>query len=85
MRDDEIATLSVGKNIVTIKLSVFVISAGMAAVAGSLYAHFVSYVDPYHYSLHETFFMFCMVCIGGMRTLKGCIFGSTDTHWHTRK
>lgn len=76
MHDDEIATLSVGKNIVTIKLSVFIISAGMAAVAGSLYAHFVTYVDPYHYSLHDTFFMFCMVCIGGMRTLKGAYLGA---------
>lgn len=76
MHDDEIATLSVGKNIVIIKLSVFVISAGVAAVAGSLYAHFVSYVDPYHYSLHETFLMFCMVCLGGMRTLKGSYLGA---------
>ena len=76
MHDDEIATLSVGKNIVAIKLSIFVISAGMASVAGSLYAHFVTYVDPYHYSLHDTFFMFCMVCIGGMRTLKGAYLGA---------
>jgi ABC-type branched-subunit amino acid transport system permease subunit len=76
MRDDEIATLSVGKNIVVIKLSIFVIAAGIAAVSGSLYAHFVSFVDPYHYSLHDTFFLFCMVCIGGMRTLKGPYLGA---------
>ncbi len=76
MRDDEIATQSMGKNLVTIKLSIFVLAAGMAAVAGSLYAHFVSFVDPYHYSLHDTFFMFCMVCIGGMRTLKGPFLGA---------
>jgi branched-chain amino acid transport system permease protein len=76
MRDDEIATLSMGKNIVFLKLAVFVISAGMAAIAGSLYAHFVTYVDPYHYSLHETFFLFCMVCIGGMGTLRGAFLGA---------
>ncbi len=76
MHDDEIATLSVGKNITAIKVSIFVISAGIAAVAGTLYAHFVTYVDPYHYGMHETFFLFCMVCIGGMRTLKGAFVGS---------
>ena len=76
MHDDEIATLSVGKNIVSLKLWVFVISASMAAVSGTLYAHFVTYVDPYHYSLHETFFLFCMVCIGGLRTLKGAFLGA---------
>jgi ABC-type branched-subunit amino acid transport system permease subunit len=76
MRDDEIATLSMGKNIVSLKLAVFVVSAGMAAIAGSLYAHFVTYVDPYHYSLQETFFLFCMVCIGGMATLRGAFLGA---------
>jgi len=76
MHDDEIATSSMGKNLVAIKLSIFVIAAGMAAVSGSLYAHFVSFVDPFHYSLHETFTLFIMVVLGGMRTLKGAYLGA---------
>jgi branched-chain amino acid transport system permease protein len=76
MRDDEIATVAVGKNLLAIKVSVFVIAAAMAAVSGSLYAHFVRFVDPYHYSLHDTFLLFCMVCLGGMTTLKGPYLGA---------
>jgi branched-chain amino acid transport system permease protein len=76
MRDDEIATMAVGKNLLAIKVSVFIIAAAIAAVAGSLYAHFVRFVDPYHYSLHDTFALFCMVTLGGMATLKGPYLGA---------
>lgn len=76
MCNDEIATSSMGKNLVTVKLSIFVISSGMAAVSGSLYAHFITFVDPFHYSLHQTFFLFIIVVLGGMRTLIGAFLGA---------
>jgi branched-chain amino acid transport system permease protein len=76
MHSDEIATSAMGKNLVAIKLSIFVIAAGIAAVSGSLYAHFVTFVEPFHYSLHETFTLFIMVVLGGMRTLKGAYLGA---------
>ena len=45
MRENESAVLSVGKNVVAMKLSVFALAAALASVAGSLYAHYVTSVS----------------------------------------
>jgi len=46
MRDDELATRGLGKNVRLAKVQVVAISCGLASVAGALYGSYVSYVDP---------------------------------------
>jgi branched-chain amino acid transport system permease protein len=76
MRDDELALRSLGKNVRLAKLQVFAISCGMAAIAGTLYASYVSYVDPGVASLNDSILMLCMVLVGGVANLKGPLVGA---------
>jgi branched-chain amino acid transport system permease protein len=76
MRDDEIATTALGKNLLSVRVSVFIIASVMAAVAGCMYAQYVHYVDPYHYGLHDTFNLIVMCIVGGSMTLHGPFLGA---------
>lgn len=54
MRENESAAISVGKNILHLKVSVFGISAGLASVAGALLAYYLTYVGPDSFQVRET-------------------------------
>lgn len=51
MRENEAATQAVGKDVVAMKVQVFAFSAGLAAVAGSLFAHYISFVSAESFPL----------------------------------
>ncbi|MCI0348090.1 MAG: branched-chain amino acid ABC transporter permease, partial [Acidobacteriales bacterium] len=76
MRDDELALRSMGKNVRRAKMEVFAISCGMVAVAGALYASYVSYIDPSTASLNESILMLCIVLVGGVANLRGPLVGA---------
>lgn len=76
IREDEIAVKSLGKNVTLIKVVTFAISAGLSAIAGSLYAHYVTFIIPYNFTLHETFLVVCIVVVGGRGNLWGSILGA---------
>lgn len=76
IRDDEIATQSLGKDIVKTKITIFAIAGGMAAVAGSLFAHYVTYIDPTSFTLDESIFIISIIIIGGLGNIKGPIVGT---------
>ncbi len=40
-----------------------------ASIAGVLYAHYISYIDPTSFTIHESIFILSIVIIGGMRNL----------------
>ena len=42
IREDEVFALSLGKNVAAYKVSIVVIGAGLAAIAGVLYAYYIS-------------------------------------------
>lgn len=76
MRDDELALRSMGKNVRRAKMEVFAISCGMVAIAGALYASYVSYIDPSAASLNESILMLCIVLVGGVANLRGPLVGA---------
>lgn len=76
IRDDEIASLSLGKDIVKYKLLALTIGAGFAGIAGSLYAHYITFIDPTTFTLNETVLMASMVVLGGMGSLTGSVLGA---------
>ena len=51
IRDDEISCQVLGKNVAWAKISIFGFSAGIAALAGTFYAHYTSYVDPHSFDI----------------------------------
>jgi branched-chain amino acid transport system permease protein len=77
IREDETATASLGKNVQHYKCSVFVVGAFFAGMAGSLYAHYIAYIDPSSFTPLESLTILLMVVFGGMGSLAGSLVGAT--------
>ena len=76
IREDEVFTQAFGKNIGVFKVKVFMISAALAAVAGVLYATYISFIDPTSFTIMESIFIISIVIIGGTGSLWGPVIGS---------
>lgn len=72
----EIAASSLGVNIQKYKLQVFVLSAIYAAVAGSLYAHYVTFINPNLFTAMESINFLIIVVIGGSASIWGGVIGA---------
>ena len=70
LSEDEVFTKSLGKNVYHAKIISFTISGMIASIAGVLYAHYISYIDPTSFTIDESIFILSIVIIGGMRNLK---------------
>ena len=77
IREDEIATLAVGKDVNRHKIIVFVIGAFFAGIAGSLYAHYITFIDPSSFTVMESITILLMVVFGGMGSLAGSFVGAS--------
>jgi len=77
IREDEIAVLSIAKDISTFKTKSFVISSIFPAVSGALFAGYMRYIDPTSFTLSESIFIISAVIIGGAGTFQGPIAGAT--------
>jgi len=76
IREDEISAKALGKNTTNLKIWSFAFAAGIAAVAGSLYASYVTYIDPTSFAIDESIFILTIVLIGGSGNLKGPVIGA---------
>jgi branched-chain amino acid transport system permease protein len=76
IREDEIAASAMGVNVTYYKLLAFVLSAFFAGLAGSLLAHYLSFVSPDMLSSAESIMMLTMVVVGGARSIQGCFLGA---------
>ncbi len=76
IRDDEIAILSLGRNVTAFKIWSFVISSAFIGVAGIIYATYVSYIDPTSFNLDEAIFILAAVLIGGTGNIRGPVVGA---------
>ncbi|MDZ7364187.1 MAG: branched-chain amino acid ABC transporter permease [candidate division KSB1 bacterium] len=76
IREDEIFAQALGKNVIRYKILVFVIGGALAAIAGTLYAHYVTFIDPTSFTILESIFMISIVIVGGAGSLVGSIVGA---------
>jgi branched-chain amino acid transport system permease protein len=76
IREDEIASQALGKDTVKHKLLVFIIGAFFAGIAGSLYAHYITFIDPSSFTVMESIAILLMVIFGGMGSIQGSIVGA---------
>jgi branched-chain amino acid transport system permease protein len=76
IREDEIASETLGKNTAKYKLQVFVVGAFFAGIAGSLYAHYITFIDPSSFTVMESITILLMVIFGGMGNIKGSLVGA---------
>jgi len=65
-----------GKNTLRFKVTAFAVSAGLAAWAGSLYAHYITYIDPTSFTVMESILVISMVIIGGAGSRRGPVIGA---------
>ncbi len=73
----EIAAASVGIDIKRYKLIVFIISAMLASIAGSLFAHIMNFISPSSFGFNVSIVLVTMVVVGGMASIWGSIFGAS--------
>jgi len=77
IHDSELAASAMGVNISKYKIWVFIFSAVVASVAGSLYAHYLNFINPASFDLFVSIKLLIMIILGGMHSLWGAIVGAT--------
>lgn len=76
IRENEVVAGVMGIKSYRYQLLAFVISSCFAGIAGSLYAYYESFISPVSFSVWESIFLFCMLLVGGRRSLIGSVVGT---------
>ena len=76
IRDSEIAAQSMGVSLAKFKTMAFAVSAFLAGIAGSLYAHKLSFINPETFNIGVSIEFIAIIIIGGLGSLHGAVFGS---------
>ncbi len=76
IREDEIASQTMGVNIFWYKILSFSIGAFFAGVGGGLMAALVSTIDPTMFKFLQTFNILMIVVAGGLGSVTGSLIGS---------
>lgn len=74
--ENEGAAEAAGVDVARAKLTVFILSTVYASVAGSLYAHFVTFVNPSPFGFTASIHFVVMVIVGGTVTVWGPLTGT---------
>jgi len=76
VRDSESAALALGKNVAAIKTLAIVLSSSLAAIAGTIYAYYLSFINVQSFTVDTSVLIMAMVIIGGAGTIYGPIVGA---------
>lgn len=72
IREDEIAAQAIGISTTQYKTLAFSIGAFLAGIAGGLFAHQLTYINPAIFSFTKSFEVLTMLVLGGLGSLSGC-------------
>lgn len=75
-KGDRWAARSIGISILRPRLIAFVAGAFLSAIAGSLYAHFITSFSPTVFYFDLTFRVITMLVVGGMGSVSGAVIGT---------
>jgi branched-chain amino acid transport system permease protein len=76
VREDEYVAQALGKNALSFKIRAMTVGSILAGLAGSLWAHYISYISPADFTLTETILVLLCVVLGGRGTNWGPILGA---------
>jgi branched-chain amino acid transport system permease protein len=76
IREDDGFAEAMGKNTLRFKIQAFAVSAAVAALAGGLYAQYVTYIDPSSFNVAESILVLSMVILGGAGSPWGPVAGA---------
>ncbi len=77
LRGSPVASDCMGVSVYRYKVYAFVISAGLAGLAGSLYAYSEQYISPNTYNFELTVLFLLAIIMGGRKTRTGALLGAT--------
>lgn len=76
IRGSETAARAVGIDATRLKLGVFALAGAITALAGSLYAHYLTFINPSPFGFVYSVELVVMVVLGGMSSLWGAVLGA---------
>lgn len=76
IREDEDLAASTGVAVMPYKVLSFAISAFLAGLAGSLYAHYIRFINPADFTIATSMTLVAMVVIGGLGSVLGPVVGA---------
>lgn len=76
LAEDETAAAALGVDTRRAKVKVFILSAVLASLAGSLFAHCYAFVSPDSFDIFVSVDFVIMVVVGGMGSIWGTLFGT---------
>jgi branched-chain amino acid transport system permease protein len=77
IRDNDLAAEVMGINLLYYKLMAFFIGCFFAGIAGSLFAHWVGFINAENFTIADSILYIGMIIIGGLGTTIGPIFGTS--------
>lgn len=76
LREDAVAAGCMGVDVARYRVMAFLWGAGLAGLAGALFASWQGAVFPQNFTMAETITVYCMIILGGMRSLPGLVAGA---------
>jgi branched-chain amino acid transport system permease protein len=76
IHDSEVAARVMGVNARLLKVQIFSLSAIFSSIAGSLYAHTMTFISPTSFGFNFSVELLTMVVIGGLGTVYGSFLGA---------
>lgn len=76
IRENETAAEAMGINSTYYKVLAFTLSAGLAGIAGGLYAHEIGFISPESFLNSESIAILTMMVAGGMGNIFGSVLGA---------
>jgi len=76
VREDEVAAEIMSVNTRRMKMVAFMLSSGMAGIAGGLFAHVLGYINPGSFTIMKSTEVMVMVYLGGMGSLSGSVISA---------
>ncbi len=75
VRDDKVASESLGKDVSKVRKQIMVIGSVMAGLAGALYVYYIGVATPDDYVAALTFAIWVMMILGGYANNRGLLVG----------
>jgi branched-chain amino acid transport system permease protein len=76
VHDSEVAAQVLGVNARLLKVQIFALSAVISSLAGSLYAHTMTFISPASFGFNFSIELLTMVVIGGLGSIYGSFLGA---------
>ncbi len=76
IHDSEVAARVMGVNARLLKVQIFALSAMISSIAGSLYAHTMTFISPASFGFNFSVELLTMVVIGGLGSIYGSFLGA---------